>query len=162
MPLWSCMTDRGSPSSVAPGHPSRQSSALLHSGPPASPLELILRRSEGVLFLPAFLYFSSSFSFYLCLSSFLLKTPWPPQRQPSDSFESLQSLLWENSLFLAPSCQNRHKSKQLKEPDAQPMQSKGCLEKRLLRCNHTKISTTDEKWGISGVCLFFLYCLLLY
>lgn len=43
----------------------------------------------------------------------------------------------------------------LKQPDEEPIHSKGRLEKRQLRCNRTKLSTTEEK----GVLLF---CLLLY
>lgn len=74
-PLWTYMTDRGSPSSVAPGPPSRRSLVSLHSGRPASPSERTLHRNDPVLFLPAvFLYIYISqhpppFS--------LLKTPWP-------------------------------------------------------------------------------------
>lgn len=157
MPLWTCMTDRGSLYSVAPGPPSRQSSVSLHLGQLASLLELTLHRNEWVPFLPASLYFSTSFSFMLCFS---FKDSLTPQRQPSYSSESLQSFLLESSLILGPSCQNRHKSKQLKEPDARPIQSKGRLEKRQLRCNHTKLSASDEKWGISGMHLSFFFLVL--
>lgn len=101
MHLWSCTTDRGTPSSVAPGPPSRQFSAWLRSERPASPSEHTLHKSEQGLFSISSTFFisASSSSFSWCLSFFFsplpapfLKMPLTPQRQPSDSSESLQSL----------------------------------------------------------------------
>lgn len=113
-PLWSCMTDRGTPSSAARGPPSRRFSAWLHSGRPASPSERTLHRSE-----PASSSSSTSSPFYFphppfasCLLFLLLKTPLTPPRQPADSSKSgslQRASPAKNSL--GPPCQNRGESK---------------------------------------------------
>ncbi len=82
MPLWSCMTDRGTPSSAAPGPPLRRSLVWLRSGRLASPSERTLHRSERALFPPAWLSFSSSSS--SCL--------FPFKDAPDPSETNLQTL----------------------------------------------------------------------
>lgn len=125
-PLWSCMTDRGTPSSAARGPPSRRSSAWPHSGRPASPSERTLHRSE-----PASSSTTSTCSpfhfphppFASCLFFLLLKTPLTPPRQPADSFKSgslQRASPAKNSL--GPPCQNRDESKKEKKKKNQPKQ----------------------------------------
>lgn len=86
MHLWSCMTDRGTPSSVAPGPPLRRSSAWLRSGQPVSLSEHTLHRSEQPP-VPPLLFLLLLCLVHLLFSPFL-KTPLTPPRQPSDSSES--------------------------------------------------------------------------
>lgn len=162
MHLWSCTTDRGTPSSAAPGPPSRQFSAWLRSERPASPSEHTLHKSEQALFSISSTFFisASSSSFSWCLSFFFspslhlfLRCPWPLR----DNLQTLLNLFKasprKNSLFPASSCQNIHKSKQLKKPEAKP------TEQRMhFRWNRTKLTTTAEKRGVHVFAFaFFLF-----
>lgn len=72
-----------------------------------------------------------------------LRCPWPLR----DNLQTLLNLFKasprKNSLFPAFSCQNIHKSKQLKKPEAKP------TEQRMhFRWNRTKLTTTAEKRGV--------------
>lgn len=60
-----------------------------------------------------------------------------------------------NSLFLAPPCQNRHISKQLKEPDAGPRQSRGSLGRRdVITQSRVQLREKEE----SMACVVILFC----
>lgn len=84
MPLWSCMTGRGTRSSIAPGPPSRRSSAWLHSGLPASPSEHTLHRSERAVF----------FLLPFISHPHVIVSPHPPSPQRcADPFEITFTLL---------------------------------------------------------------------
>lgn len=153
MPLWICTTDRGTHSSVAPGLPSRRSSVWLRSGRPASRLEPTLRRSERVLIPP------SSISFLTPVHLFFF--PFKDASDPPETTSRLFSI-WlaskpplRNSLFLAPPCQNRHISKQLKEPDAGPRQSRGSLGRRdVITQSRVQLREKEE----SMACVVILFC----
>lgn len=80
--------------------------------------------------------------------------PLTPARQPSDWDWLSSKPLSENPFPHGPSCQNRHKSRQQKEPEARP---KGCQEKMHLSSNHTKLSTTEKKRGMHVFCFFFFF-----